>query len=325
MADGKASSFCVHSFFLSQSKTPALCSVVFPPFLLRPKKKLLGNAVSGNMEKNMEKNHLGKNSRCFCWWFFFGVQKSFENKVISWSFPLRPCALHDFLLEKHNAQTTPLKLILRSKIQSKKSKRLAPLWIILLAEIRLSYGFYGLIEFLCLGKILSSAAACCFWKTFQSGCIWWDVTAINQSYARERHQVKLPLSRLKYSRRLNPCSSWWFRNPKQPPFVWKEPWILTGWSINWLAGVLKHQQYHFRLRFYSSGVYNMCLCCYVFVADINHHGAPYPRTLNTSHPWKYNLLPQKEAKSPSIPLPTIFQGCSLAVCLRDGNDWQRII
>ena len=180
-------------------------------------------------KKTWKKNHLGKNSRCFCWWFFVGVQKSFENKVISWSLTLEALRLPWFFAWKTQSSNDPPEVNLKIENPIQET----------CAALDHSPGgnstFLWILDWLSfvLGKILSSAAACCFWKTFQSGCIWWDVTAINQSYARERHQVKLPLSRLKYSRRLNPCSSWWFRNPKQPPFVWKEPWILAGWSINW--------------------------------------------------------------------------------------------
>ena len=322
MADGKASSFCVHSFFLSQSKTPELCSVVFPPFLLRPKKKLLGNAVSGNMEKKDGKKPSGKKLEVFLLMIFRWGSKILRKQGDFLKFNPWGLVPSWFLLEKHKAQTTPLKLILRSKIQS---KRLAPLWIILLAEIRLSYGFYGLIDFLCLGKILSSAAACCFWKKFQSGCIWWDVTAINQSYARERHQVKLPLSRLKYSRRLNPCSSWWFRNPKQPPFVWKEPWILTGWSINWCRSS-ETSTVSFQTFYSIPQVYIIC----VFVAMsllltsiITRPHIPGPLTQVTLE--NTTFCPKRKQNRLPFHCQPFFRDVPSLFCLRDGNDWQRII
>ena len=200
----------------------------------------------------MEKKPSGKKLEVFLLMIFLWGSKILRKQGDFLKFTrLRPCAFHDFLLEKHKAQTTPLKLILRYENPIQEIQETC-------AALDHSPGRnstflmdFGLIDFLCLGKILSSAvSACCFSEKPSKVVVFDGIFYRHQPVVIRPWKTSsftLPLSRLKYSRRFNPCSSWWFRNPKQLPFVWKEPWILTGWCINWLAGVLKHQQYHFRL------------------------------------------------------------------------------
>ena len=160
----QASSFCVHSFFLSQSKTPEWCSVVFPPFLLRPKKNCLEMQYQEIIRKKHGKKPSGKKLEVFLLMIFLWGSKILRKQGDFLKFTrLRPCAFHDFLLEKHKAQTTPLKLILRYENPIQEIQETC-------AALDHSPGRnstflmdFGLIDFLCLGKILSSAvSACCF-------------------------------------------------------------------------------------------------------------------------------------------------------------------
>lgn len=226
-------------------------------------------------KKTMEKTHLVKTRGVFVDDFSLGFKNPSKTR---WFLEVSPWGLaHSwFLLEKHKAQTTPLKLILRSKIQS---KRLAPLWIILLAEIRLNS--CGLIDwFLCLGKILSSAAACCFFLKNLPKWLYLMGCNRHQPVIRPwKTSSKTAFESTQIFTTTQSMQQLMVQKSKTTTFCMKRTLNLSGmiyqlvqefWNINSIIS---------DVLFYSSGVYNMCLCCYVFVADINHHAAPYPRTL----------------------------------------------